>query len=159
MEQMWNSICSSTIGEQDLAELSRQCEACAHDADDYDFIVIDGKHRTNLLIKTLTTNDFKDSKMYYDVKKKEFFMLLNKENNLIHQINAAHFVDTYKFIDFVNSIDKSNLSTDLKRIYKDEAKRICKIIYDFEISYFEIKGNEDEVKYFLQYLNSPLNAQ
>ena len=40
MDQLWKAAAGSQVGEQELAELSRQCEACAPDADDFDSLYV-----------------------------------------------------------------------------------------------------------------------
>lgn len=114
--------------------------------------ILDGFQRLTTLFAVLSNpkkfnksefdTDLKKYSIYYDLKNEEFTYLRNNKSTNNYFIPLYKIVDTYEFLDFLKELqDFFNDKTE-RDIYIENAKKISKIIYDYEIPYVEIRGGD-----------------
>ena len=114
--------------------------------------ILDGYQRVTTLFSVLSNpfknkywSDEKESKdflIYYDLRNEDFAFKRGKKVSEAFLMPLYKIVDTYEFLDFLRIIEMSGeTESEIKRMI-DNAKKLSKILFDYEIPYVEIKGGD-----------------
>lgn len=114
--------------------------------------ILDGFQRLTTLFAVLSNpkkfnkndsdSDLKKFSIYYDLKNEEFTYLRNNKSSNNYFIPLYRIVDTYEFLDFLQELQDFFTDKIERDIYIENAKKISKVIYDYEIPYVEIRGGD-----------------
>jgi hypothetical protein len=114
--------------------------------------VLDGFQRITTLFSALTnpkkfdleesSKEIQDYLIYYNLDEGEFTFLKSKKDKKSYLIPLYMLADVYDSGEFIGDIDKEILDKSENAKLKENARRLTKILYEYEIPFVEIKGGD-----------------
>ncbi|PKV52559.1 uncharacterized protein DUF262 [Aquimarina sp. MAR_2010_214] len=119
-----------------------------HYSDSNYFYILDGFQRLSTLFGCLTNPNKTELKvdqnklekeftMFYDLEDEEFKM---KKRSSIIDIPVYQLVDTFEFLNYIDTLRSENIEQDKVSIYIERAKKLSSTLIDYQIPSIEIYG-------------------